>query len=368
VKLPLLVPALPAAARLLPYLARIDAARRYTNFGPLNAEFEQRIAGEAAPAAVTAQVATVANATLGLELALQSMDLPAGARVAVPAITFVATATAVRRAGLEPLLCDVDPATWCLTPALAAEALRHGARAALPVATFGAALDAEAWDRLAATQGVRVLVDAAGAFGSQRIGAHADVVFSFHATKSFGIGEGGAFASASPSRVARVRTLSNFGIDLPSGLVEECGTNAKLSEYHAAVGLAAFEDWPQVRAARAALSARYRAALAAACPWLRFQATPHGAVDALLTVALPDTLDAGRAAAMLAARGIETRRWYCPPLHRHPAFAQAPRVGTLDVAERLSRALLGLPFFPGLSDAAIEYVAAALRDAAREAA
>ena len=244
-RIPLLIPDLPNAAELRPYLERIDAARWYSNFGPLCREFESALAAmfnqhNAAPV----QVTTVGNCTLGLELALTALDLEPGSRVLVPALTFVATATAVVRAGLVPVVADVDPQSWLLTPEIARAACAELEIAAvLPVATFGCPHDMAGWDRFSADTGLPVVIDAAGAFGNQWQTGNATLVFSLHATKSLAAGEGGLVVSRDRRLVARVRQLSNFGINLdpeagvPVGQVDAPGTNAKLSEYHAAVGL-----------------------------------------------------------------------------------------------------------------------------------
>ena len=125
-RIPLLVPDMPLAAEIAPYLARIDAARWYTNFGPLVRELEAALAARmqaqaAAPGPL--HLVSVANCTVGLELGLQALGLPAGALVLLPSFTFVATATAVLRAGMLPAAADVDGASWLLTPALAREAI-----------------------------------------------------------------------------------------------------------------------------------------------------------------------------------------------------------------------------------------------------
>ncbi|MEG0786980.1 MAG: DegT/DnrJ/EryC1/StrS family aminotransferase, partial [Comamonas sp.] len=115
--IPLLVPDMPSPQELLPWLERMHKARQYSNFGPLvqelEAEFSMRLDVE------KEQLVTVANATLGLELVLQALDLPTDSRVLLPAFTFVATATAVIRAGHQPVLADVDASTWMLTPEIA---------------------------------------------------------------------------------------------------------------------------------------------------------------------------------------------------------------------------------------------------------
>lgn len=224
-RLPLLLPSMPSADALLPFLRRIDANRQYTNFGPLCLEFEACLAQRLPVRDGGWSVTTMANATLALELALQAMDLAPGARVLLPAITFVASATAVLRRGLVPVIADVDDGAWLLTPAIATAALDGGIAfdAVMPVATFGAAQDAAAWNDFARRTGLPVLVDAAGAFGNQSPGERIDVVYSFHATKAFGAGEGGAIVSASAARVERARRLANFGIDTRVGELVDTG-------------------------------------------------------------------------------------------------------------------------------------------------
>lgn len=367
-KLPLLVPRLPTADRLMPLLRRIDDARRYTNFGPLNAEFESLISRQCGTPENPVSVTTVANATLGLELALLCLGLKKGSTVAVPALTFVATATAVLRAGYVPVICDVDSDSWSLTPDTAAKAVAaEAAQAVIPVATFGMCMDPDAWDTFSASSGVPVIIDAAGSFGAQVVGRYTDVVFSFHATKALGIGEGGAFASSNSDRVAHLRKLSNFGIDVSRGIVDEPGSNAKLSEYHAAVGLAALDDWDEKREQTRQLSRLYREVLRYSCPAVRFQQRPVNSIDALMPILLPQGACVNRTATRLAEMGIETRRWYCPLLNEHPAFAGLPRTGLLQSASDIGRYLIGLPFHLDLGEAELLYIASALRRALEQA-
>lgn len=366
-RIPLLLPSMPSADALLPFLRRIDDNRQYTNFGPLCLEFETWLAQRAPARDGGWAVTTTANATLALELALQACDLAPGARVLLPAITFVASATAVLRRGLVPVIADVDADSWLLTPAIADAVLARGVAfdAVMPVATFGAAQDMAAWDDFVRRTGLPVLVDAAGAFGNQVPGERADVVYSFHATKAFGAGEGGAIVSASASRVERARRLSNFGIDTRVGELVDTGTNAKMSEYHCAVALAAAATWDDTARARRALHASYAALLQLELPQVALQRKDPATVNSLLTVRLP--CDAAPVAASLDAAGIGTRRWYCPPLHRHPALAGQPVAGDLPVAGQLGDRLLGLPFFLGLDQDRMARVVASLAAALREA-
>lgn len=191
--IPLLIPSLPDAAALRPYLERIDQNRYYSNFGPLVKELEARLAHLfATHGSQPIYVTTVSSATSGLELALSSLGLEPGSRVLVPALTFVASLTAIIRAGFVPVVTDIDPLSWLLTPEIARQALAaSNAHAVLAVATFGQPQNTRAWHELQQETGVRVVIDAAGAFGDQQLEA-ADIplVFSMHATKSLSAGEG----------------------------------------------------------------------------------------------------------------------------------------------------------------------------------
>lgn len=360
-RLPLLVPFMPQADQLEPYLRKIDQNRHYTNFGPLCLEFESRLRPLVDPQPKSLHLTSVSNCTLGLELALQTLGLRAGARVLIPAITFVATATAVVRAGMQPVIADVDPGSWALTPAIAAEAVQAGlADAVMPVATFGYRHDVAAWDAFTSTHGVPVVIDAAGALGNQGVGATTDVVFSFHATKSLGAGEGGAVCSGDARRVESIRRLSNFGIDTGISMLTALGTNAKMSEYHCALGLASLDMWTRIKAERLELAHRYARALGDRVPALRLQQKDPDGVYPLLAILVPERTSAADAARFLDARGIDSRRWYCPPLQRHPALAGAARSGSLAVSEDIGERIIGLPFFVGMDEAQVERVVSAL--------
>lgn len=349
-KISLLVPRMPAANQLAPYLEQIDKNKHYTNFGPLNKMLEDRVRDELSqgknePCFVT----TVSNCTVGLELALQASGLKPGARVLLPTLTFVATATAILRVGMVPVFADVDSKSWALTPELAEQFISH-VDAVMPVSTFGYAHDVSAWDAIRDKHGKPIIIDAAGAYGNQYAGRYTDVVYSFHATKSFGAGEGGAVVSGSPERIARIRRLANFGIDTSIGQLVEVGTNGKMSEYHCAVGLAMYDMWDEIKSDRRKLSERYARLLSERCPQLGFQDKAEDGVYPLLPVLLPENFKAIDVAAKLHSAGIETRRWYCPPVHTHPAMREFETMGPLSVAEDIGERILGLPFHLDLSD------------------
>jgi dTDP-4-amino-4,6-dideoxygalactose transaminase len=351
---------MPRADELIGLLREIDDHRWYTNFGPLAKRFEAQLADgfqQHGPASVV----SLSNCTLALELLLAACKLPVGSTILVPALTFVATGTAILRAGHRPLLADVDPHRWTLTPEIArAAAQSHRIDCVIPVTALGCPVDAEQWDAFSAETGIPVIVDAAGAFGNQAAGRRIAVAFSLHATKTMGIGEGGFAVSGDTGWIERVRCLSNFGIDPTDFKVHQAGTNAKLSEYHAAVGLAALARWPGRATLRRTLEAQYRHHLQALCSGVEFQQRPHDGAYAAFCVLLPDSADPTLVGARLAAEGIETRRWYCPPLNRHPAFADAGVASKLEATAGISSRLLGLPFHLDLDPARIDAVASAL--------
>ncbi len=370
-KIPLLRPILPNTDVLIPYLREIDNNRWYTNFGPLVQRLESRLLDRFTGHSRKAlYLTTVNNCTVGLELALAALGLPRGSAVLTPALTFVATATAILRSGHELVLADIDPQSWLLTPEAARTALQsHDIKAVMPVATFGCPQDTSAWDTFAEETGIPVILDAAGAFGNQEAGNSITVVFSTHATKTLSSAEGGVVISHDKGLVEAIRQLSNFGIDLSvatplrQGLVTQVGTNAKMSEYHAAIALAALDQWEETSHARLELVRLYEEGLAPLSKSLVWQKTPGRQVNSLMPIRLASRIDLAPVIMHLKGAGVETRRWYCPPLHEHPAFADAARASHLAEAEALSASLLGLPFYLGMTKDEVDYVCASLKQA-----
>ncbi len=374
-RIPLLIPELPSVAELQPYLERIDAARWYSNFGPLCREFEGALAGMfIAKNAQPVRVTTVSSCTLGLELALRALDLAPGSQVLLPALTFVATATAVVRAGLVPVAADVDPQSWLLTPEIArAACARYPLAAILPVTTFGCPHEMDGWDRFSAECGLPVVIDAAGAFGNQWQTGRATLVFSLHATKSLAAGEGGVVVSRDEKLVARVRQLSNFGINLdpaaalPVGQVDVPGTNAKLSEYHAAVGLASLAKWPLLAGKARTLEERYRGLIdGVAGLGAVWQQRPAATLRTLLCIRVRSAALRAAIEADCAGAAIETRRWYLPLINQHKGFAGIETCGALPVAAALAADLIGLPFHGRLEAADLDRITGVLAQAARQ--
>jgi len=244
-----------------------------------------------------------------------------------------------------------------LTPSIARLACAQTkVDAVLPVATFGMPHDLCEWQHFEAETGLPVIIDAAAAYGSQWLqGAQGTLVFSLHATKSLPAVEGGLVVSTRPGIAAKVRQLSNFGInltasvELPIGALAGCGTNAKMSEYHAAVCLASLEAWTRHAEERTRLHTQLKGVLdRLSGNQLRWQTQGTGGIlqaPTLLCAMLPDELARERLEQTCERNRIRTRRWYQPLLHHmkamrgHCDFLKTPN------AEYLARHLLGLPFF-----------------------
>ncbi|WP_417459279.1 DegT/DnrJ/EryC1/StrS family aminotransferase [Kordiimonas sp.] len=357
-KIKCLVPDLPSAEEVLPYLKEIDQNRWYSNFGPLVCQFEKAMASklqQESPALTNLpSIATFSSATTALELMLRAADLPKPARILTPALTFSATAASIKITGHTPVFCDVDPASWCLTPELAKQiADQHPIDAVLPVAIYGYPVDMNAWAAFQHETGIPVFVDAAAALGNQSLHPDVPTCFSLHATKPFGIGEGGLLVAGS-ELVERARNLSNFAFC--DGTSREVGTNAKMAEVLAAYGLAQIKRFPAVQVRRQTVLDRYIHFLGAR----RFHPqTAHYVPGTLLFDAEGKADEVEQA---LNKAQIQTRKWYFPPLNEHKAFHTGDVIpgkdgAFLPVISELKTRLIGLPFHAFLTEEELRHIA-----------
>ena len=346
--IPLCRPLLPTADALLPYLREIDASRQYTNFGPLSKRLEERLAEK-----YGSPVVVLNNGTTALTAALLACK-PKHKRVLVPAWTFVASAAAIVAAGMEPYFVDVDPQTWQMTTETASTYITQHSEppgAIMPVSPFGSPVKVQLWDTWSNGWRVPVIIDAAAGFDSLRPGRSPAMV-SLHATKVLGAGEGGFILSDSGALLDRIHDIQNYG-----GAGSTPGMNGKLSEYHAAVALAALDGWEMRRDTLSFISARYARPLMEK-PWVRMvPGFNDGWVSSYCTVLLEGGV--GPTQARLAARGIESRRWWGEGVHTHPAFRLYPH-DDLPVTADLASRCLSLPFSPDMTDDEIERVCDAL--------
>lgn len=361
-----LIPDLPSSEEVLPYLRRIDQARWYSNFGPLVCEFEDRLRSLLSAADPQSHLRPLHLTTLvsghhALEIGMALSGVGPGKTVLLPAVTFPSCPLAVQNIGATPLLGDVDPNTWSLTSAIARAAASHTRiDAVMPVAVYGVPIPTAEWDQFSQDTGIAVVIDAAAAVEAQRIPQYALVAHSLHATKPFGIGEGGALVGRAPDVIASARRYSNFGmIDRQSHVA---GSNAKLSEYHAAVALAQLDRWPDVKKSRSSLLQTYVECLRPLMDYVALQPSIETAVVCNLMLRLKQPMadvilsDAKRI-------GLALHRTYLPPLYRHPHFQQLSVVDTdgavlsgqadtfikqahMPNSEMLLAHLIGVPFHP----------------------
>lgn len=246
-----------------PFLAEAYEANWFTNFGALSRRLECKLAerwGFADTACIAASSGTVA---LAAPLIVRGVTGP----VLTPAFTFPATASAIKMAGAKPALVDVDLQTWRVTPQILDAAFaRTGAKAAIVVCPFGLKSDWSAHIEIARAHGAILIIDNAAGLGVTRenVERSPDVfeIYSLHATKPFGIGEGGAIF-AHRDNADLLRSAMNFGLPWRTGKPNTAwGVNGKLSELHAAVGLAVEQTFDQRLALRRQMVAGYMERLA----------------------------------------------------------------------------------------------------------
>ncbi len=291
-----------------------------------NGPYVRRLERRAAEYLGVRHCVAVASCTAGLMLALRASGLSGD--VVLPSFTFSASAHAVAWNGLRPVFADIRPDDLLLDPEAVARSAGVRTSAILATHTYGTPCDVEALGRLARANGIRLFFDAAHAFGSRRgpamVGGFGDAeVFSLSPTKVLIAGEGGIIATNDDSLAERCRVGRDYGNpgDYDTRFV---GLNARMSELHAATALASFEDLEERIAQRNQLAERYRKVLADV-PGIDFPAVAEADrstyKDFTILIDL-DTfgMDAAATAAALAAEGVQTRRYYAPPVHRQRAY------------------------------------------------
>lgn len=312
----------------------------YSNFGPLARELEARlldIFGGQDEICVT-----TCNATAGLSACLIATERPGP--VLVPAFTFPASLGAVRAAGMTPIVVDVEKDSWALGRDRLEQALvETGATIVMLVAPFGLRYDFGAEIELCRRLGAAVVIDNAAGLGVPRstIGFAEDVfeVFSMHATKPFGVGEGGAIF-AHRSRDRALRAAINFALTStsePDG--PRWGFNGKMSELHAAVGLAQADRYAGFIRERQAFVAKYIGRLSK-FDGLTFPRQPHAAPWQVFPVLLPIASAVERFIEQAASEGVEIRRYYRPSLSLWP---ETTAWGACPTAEALADHMCVLP-------------------------
>lgn len=365
-RFPVARPRLSTADIILPYLRQIDSNQYYSNFGPLAGAVEARLAQRYGidPACVT----TVSNATAGLTAALQAeaksrqRNVNDGAAFCLlPAWTFVATLHAVLAAGLEPYLLDVDEDSWALTPQAVENALSRipgEPVAVVPVAPFGRPYDMAAWDSFSNRSGLAVVIDAAAAFDKGEVGA-SPTVFSLHATKVLAAGEGGFAVSTDIALIEEIRKCINFGF-FGDRVAQSRAINGKMSEYHAAVVMAALDDWPRTRETFDGIARAYQEAFAGDNSIRLIPGAGDAYVSSTIMIVrddpLPDDFEA-----QLEAKGVGSRRWWGGGVAKQVTYRRFSS-DLLPVTDWLAERSIGLPCYPGLAPEEIREIAGIVSD------
>jgi dTDP-4-amino-4,6-dideoxygalactose transaminase len=332
--------------RLFARLEDILDRRWLSNQGPYARALEERLAEFLG----VKHCIAVCNATVGLQIVAQSLGLRG--EVVLPSFTFPATAHAMALEGLTPVFCDVDRATHNIDPHAAERLIGPRTAAIVGVHLWGNPCDVAALAEIAARRRVRLVYDAAHALGcthdGQMIGSFGDAeVFSFHATKFVNSGEGGAITTNDDRLAEACRRRRSFGLD--DGEVVELGTNAKMCEFSAALGLTSLESADEFMAKNAENFAAYEAALGS-CRGLSLKAPTAGQRhNRQYVVVEVDPHEAGRSRdelqAALHASNVMAKRYFWPGCHRMPPYAaaHAARGTALPHTERLCERLLQLP-------------------------
>jgi dTDP-4-amino-4,6-dideoxygalactose transaminase len=311
-------------------------------------------------------VIAVGSCTIGIMLVWRVLA-PTGP-VVLPGFTFSASAHAAYWNGLELRFADCDPDSFQIDPDDVTGRL-DGAGGVTATHVFGAPCDAEILDEMSRTAGVPLVFDAAHAFGATRdgrpVGSYGQAeVFSLTPTKPLVAGEGGLIATRDASLAAELRVARNYGNpgDYDSKLV---GLNGRMSDLHAAVALASLRRFEEDLAARRAWASRYRKGIES-IPGLTLQKVRPADSSTWkdLTIQVdPDGfgVDAARLQRLLAAEGVDTRRYFHPPVHRHQVYRDR-FPARLPVTERVAERVISLPVWPGLEPATVDSVVDLLGD------
>ena len=333
------------------FIHRVNDAldRRWlTNHGPFAREFEQRIQERTG----VKHCIAVCNATVGLEIAARALSL--AGEVIVPAFTFIATAHAFRWLGLTPVFCDVDRTTHNIDPRQVEALITDRTTAIAGVHLWGRACDADALAAIARRHHLKLLFDAAHAFGSsyrgRMVGNLGDAeVFSFHATKSINALEGGAVVTNDTALASRLRQMRDFGFDHSHDDVTELGTNGKMNEISAAMGLTLLESMDDIVAANRAVHRHYLRGLAGIPGIYPVEYDGAEANTCHYMILEVDEAEAGlsrdQLMNILRAENVIARRYFYPGCHHAEPYRSDPRYAgvVMPAADDLSRRVLALP-------------------------
>jgi dTDP-4-amino-4,6-dideoxygalactose transaminase len=344
---------------------------RWLSNGAVVREFEQRIAQLVG----VRHCIAVCNATAGLEVVYRAAGF--SGEVILPANTFVATAHALAWQGITPVFCEIDPATHNIDPDQVERLITPRTTGIVGVHLWGRPCLVREPEEIATRHGLGLVFDAAHALGSSLGGRMIGnfglaEVFSFHATKFVGCGEGGAIVTSDDELAARIRRMINFGIsgcDQVSGL----GINGKMSEVAAAVGLTALDAMPDFVATNMRNQRCYQQAIAGIPGIVPIEFDDRERNNFQYVVLEVDEencpLTRDQWLQVLHSRNVLARRYFFPGVHRMQPYASRDpaEAERLPRTDRLLRRVLVLPSGTAVAPADIDVIGAIFRDAIQAA-
>jgi dTDP-4-amino-4,6-dideoxygalactose transaminase len=362
-------PYLPPLEELQPYLERIWANKVLTNCGPFHQQLEQALSDYLG----VKHIALFTNATIALVTALQALRIT-GEVITTP-YSFVATSHSLLWNGVKPVFVDIDPNTLNLNPEMIEAAITPQTTAIMPVHCYGHPCDVDAIQKIADNYNLKVIYDAAHAFGVQchcgSILNHGDLsVLSFHATKVFNTFEGGAIVCPDAKTKVRIDQLKNFGHVGETNVVAP-GINGKMSEFNAALGLLQLKYIDQALARRKKIDLAYRERLKGVkgihCLSDAGEKVANYAYFPILVQAdFPIPRD--DLYQKLKDIGIHTRRYFYPLISDFPMYRSllSAHEENLPVATVAAQQVLCLPIYPDLDMSVVDKIARFIIDQSSE--
>ena len=355
-------PSMPPLSDYTRYLEGIWERKWLTNEGDLHRQFEAELCNRLG----VKHLSLFCNGTIALLVALQALRINSGEVITTP-FTFPATPHVLWWNRVRPVFCDIDPTTLNIDPKKIERLIGPETRAILPVHTYGSPCDVEVIQRIADTHGLKVIYDAAHAFGIRYKGRsileHGDMsMLSFHATKLFSTIEGGALMSNSKEQKQRVDYLKNFGI-VDEETVIGPGINGKMNEFQAAYGLLQLKMVDEEVQERRLLTLAYREGLRN-IPGITFW---EDAPDVESNYAyFPILIDSDRYGMSrdslnsdLKAFNVYTRKYFYPLCSQFPCYSDLPSSNSLNlpVSERVASEVLCLPIYGALEERNVKIIA-----------
>lgn len=357
-KIPVNRPYQPPFAEYQKYLEQAYQRNWLTNNGPLVQQLKERLEAYLG----VKNLLLVANGTLAMQLAYRALAVKKAA-MTTP-FTFIATSSSLQWEGIRPEFADILPDSFNLDPQDVVARLHKDITAVVPVHVYGNPCDVHAFEVLRKERGLKVIYDAAHAFdikvdGQSVLNFGDASTLSFHATKVFHSVEGGAVVFADADAYAAAEKMTNFGIDTKNGGISGPGINCKMSEAHAAMGLAVLDNIAMVLEKRQAHFRLYQSLLndVVQLPVWHAKGSINGSYFPIL---LRSASEATIVFNALAAKGVAARRYFSPSISTLADY-QYPGIKACAVAEDYASRTLCLPLYFDLTGAEITYICDAVR-------